>query len=185
MEQGANSDRSIQVKWWGFVQGDKELSRGHVRLFATLWTIACQGPLSMGFSRQEYWSGFPCPSPGYLFNPAIKPASLMSPALAVRFFTTRASCDSNILEWLAFLFSRGSSQSRDRTQVSCIVGRFFTTREVQKYWSGQPVPFPADVPDQELNWGLLHCRRILYQLSYEGSPSSGCWQFDLWFLCLF
>ena len=45
------------------------------------------GPLSMGFSRQDYWSGLPCPSPGYLFNPAIKPTSLMSPALAGRFFT--------------------------------------------------------------------------------------------------
>ena len=35
----------------------------HVRLFATQWTVACQAPLSMGFSRQEYWSGLPCPSP--------------------------------------------------------------------------------------------------------------------------
>ena len=36
----------------------------HVQLFVTLWTIACQAPLSMGFSRQEYWSGLPCPPPG-------------------------------------------------------------------------------------------------------------------------
>ena len=39
-----------------------------VRLFATPWTVACQGPLSMGFSRQEYWSGLPFPSPGDLPN---------------------------------------------------------------------------------------------------------------------
>ena len=45
-------------------------------------------PLSVGFSRQEYWSGLPFPPPGDLPNPVIKPASLMSPALAVRFFTT-------------------------------------------------------------------------------------------------
>ena len=51
-----------------------------VRLFATPWTIAHQAPLSMGFSRQEYWSGLPCPPPGDLPDPGIEP---MSPALQV------------------------------------------------------------------------------------------------------
>ena len=55
-------------------------------------TVACQAPLSMGFSRQEYWSGLPFPSPGDLPNPGIEPASEysspVSPALAGRFFTT-------------------------------------------------------------------------------------------------
>ena len=46
-----------------------------VRLFATPWTVACQAPLSMGFSRQEYWSRLPCPPPGDLPNPGIKPRS--------------------------------------------------------------------------------------------------------------
>ena len=46
-----------------------------VRLFATPWTIAHQAPLSMGVSRQEYWSGLPCPPPGDLPNPGIKPRS--------------------------------------------------------------------------------------------------------------
>ena len=58
----------------------------HVWLHATLWTIAFQAPLSMGFSRQEYWSVLPCPPPGYLPDPWIEPASLESPALAGRFF---------------------------------------------------------------------------------------------------
>ena len=49
------------------------------------WTVACQVPLSMGFSRQEYWSGLPFSSPGDLSNPGIEP---MSPTLAGRFFTT-------------------------------------------------------------------------------------------------
>ena len=49
-----------------------------VQLFVTPWTAACQAPLSMEFSRQEYWSGLPFPSPGDLLNPCIKP---MSPAL--------------------------------------------------------------------------------------------------------
>ena len=59
----------------------------HVQLFVTPWTTAHQAPLSMGFSKQEYWSGFPCPPPGGLPNPGIKPVSLRSPALAGGFFT--------------------------------------------------------------------------------------------------
>ena len=61
----------------------------HVWLFATPWTVASQAPLSMQFSRQEYWSGLPCSLPGNLPNPGIKPTSLMSPALAgVSFITS-------------------------------------------------------------------------------------------------
>ena len=48
----------------------------HVLLFATLWTVAHQGPLSMRFSKQEHWSRLPCPPPGDLPNPGIKPTSL-------------------------------------------------------------------------------------------------------------
>ena len=51
----------------------KSLSR--VRLFATPWTVAHQAPLSMGFSKQQYWSGVPFPSPGNLPDPGIKPRS--------------------------------------------------------------------------------------------------------------
>ena len=49
--------------------------------FATLWTVTRQAPLSVGFSRQEYWSGLPCPPPGDLLDPRIKPVSPVSPAL--------------------------------------------------------------------------------------------------------
>ena len=56
-------------------------------LFVTPRTVAHQAPLSMGFPRQEYWSGLPFHSPGDLPNPRIKPTSLVSPALAGRFFT--------------------------------------------------------------------------------------------------
>ena len=59
-----------------------------VQLFATLQTAAHQAPLSIEFSRQEYWSGLPFPPPGDLPNPGIESASLMSPALAGGFFTT-------------------------------------------------------------------------------------------------
>ena len=60
----------------------------HVWLFVTPWTVARQALLSMEFSRQEYWSGLPFPSPEDLLNPGIKAASLKSPALASRCFTT-------------------------------------------------------------------------------------------------
>ena len=63
----------------------------HVQLFATLWAVAHQAPLSMGFSRQEYWSGLPFPPPGDLPNPGIKPMTPVFPALAGRFFTTSAA----------------------------------------------------------------------------------------------
>ena len=62
-----------------------QLSR--VWLFVTLWTVALQAPLSMGFSRQEYWVLL-CPSPGDLPDLGIEPVSLVSPALAGGFFTT-------------------------------------------------------------------------------------------------
>ena len=65
----------------------------HVRLCAILWTIASQAPLSMGFSRQEYWSGFP--------TQGLNPHLFTSPALAGRFFTTSATWEGTSLGRLA------------------------------------------------------------------------------------
>ena len=65
-------------------------------------------------------------------------------------YTVHGILQARILEWVAFPFSTGSSQPRDQTQVSSIVGRFFTswaTRDAQEHWSGQPIPSPADLPD--------------------------------------
>ena len=85
----------------------------------------------MGFSRQEYWSGLPCPPPGDLPNLGIE---LRSPALQV---------DSLLSEPL------GKPMNIGVGSLSLLQGIF---------------------PTQESNWGLLHCRWILYQLSYQGSP---------------
>ena len=63
----------------------------HVQVFVTLWTIACQAPLFMGFSRQEYWSALPFPPPLDLPDPGIEPLSPVSSALTSRFFTTEPS----------------------------------------------------------------------------------------------
>ena len=54
-----------------------------VGLFAILWTVALQAPLTMGFCRQEYWSGLPCPPPGDLPDPGIEPVSPAAPAWQV------------------------------------------------------------------------------------------------------
>ena len=79
-----------------------------VQLFVTLWTIAHQAPLSMGFSRQEYWSVLPCPPPGDLPDPGMEP---VSPALAGGLFTTWASLVAQMVKnlpairetWVRFL----------------------------------------------------------------------------------
>ena len=73
-----------------FLQVDETLkikikqTLSRVQLFVTPWTVAHQAPLSMGFSRQEYWSGLPFPSPGDLPNPAIEPRSPSSQADALK-----------------------------------------------------------------------------------------------------
>ena len=83
-----------------------------VRLFATPLTVACQAPLSMGFSRQEYWSGLPCPPPGALPDPGIEPASHTSPESAGGFFTTSAT-------WEALTLAESLSKlSRVQTLVN-------------------------------------------------------------------
>ena len=104
-------------------------SLSHVLLFATPWTVACQAPLSMKFSRQGYWSGLPCPPPGDLPNPGIKPRS---PAL---------QADSSPSE------PPGKPKNTRVGSLSLLQGG-----------------------SQESNWDLLHCRWILYQLSYQRSP---------------
>ena len=80
-----------------------------------------------------------------------------------------------ILEWVAFPFFRGSPQPRDQTQVFCIAGGFFTswaTREAKNTGVGRLSLLQRIFPTQELNLGLLYCKRLLYQLNYQGSPES-------------
>ena len=98
---------------------------------ATPWTIACHTPLSMEFSRQEYWSGLPFPSPGDLLNPGIEHRS---PAL---------QADSLLTEL------QGKPPNPEVDSLSLLQGIF---------------------PTQESNWGLLHCKWILYRLSYKTCP---------------
>ena len=91
----------------------------HIELFATPWTVAPQAPLSMGFSRQEYWSGLPCPPPGDLPDIGIEVSSLRSPALAGRFFTT-----STPREWMCTKSWHITSiyNGKYRKQPKCSIG---------------------------------------------------------------
>ena len=75
-----------------------------VQSFATLWTVAHQAPLSMGFSRQEHWSGLLCPPPGDLPDPGIEPTTLTSPPLVGRFFTTSATWEAQTHVWILIDF---------------------------------------------------------------------------------
>ena len=67
-----------------------------IYFFATPWTLALQAPASVGFFRQQYWSGLPFPSPGDLLNPGIKPMSLTPPAMASQFFTITVTWGAHI-----------------------------------------------------------------------------------------
>ena len=86
-------------------------SFSHVQLCATLLTVAHQAPLSMEFSREEYWSGLPCLPPRDLLDPGIELAS-KSPALAGRFFTTRATCEAPSITACHFLNKVQASSQR-------------------------------------------------------------------------
>ena len=74
--------------------------------FVTLWTVAHQAPLFMGFCRQEHWRGLSCPSPGGLPDPGVKLTSLVSPALAGGFFTTSAMSEAMNMYTMLSRFSR-------------------------------------------------------------------------------
>ena len=69
----------------------------HVQLFVTPWTVAHQAPLSLEFSRQEYWSGLPFPPPGDLPNPGTESTFLAPSALADRFFSTSATWEALLI----------------------------------------------------------------------------------------
>ena len=77
----------------------------HVQFCVTPWTVTLQAPLSMGFSRQQYWSGLPCLPPGDLSDPGIEPTSLSSAALAGEFFTTNTTW--KVLCFFFFFFPPG------------------------------------------------------------------------------
>ena len=128
----------------------------HVQVFVTLWSVAHQAPLSMGFSRQEYWSGwlFP-PPPGDLPDPGIEPLSLTSPAVAGGVSNTSAT---------KVKVARSSPTLRPHVIYSP------WDSPHQNIGVGSLSLLQGIFPTQGSNPGLPHCRQILYQLSPKGSP---------------
>ena len=124
----------------------------HVQPFATLWTVTRQVPLSMGFSRQEYWSGLPSPPPGVLPEPGTEPLSLTSRALAGGFFTTGATWKPRC-NW----GSEGFSACRVTRRRMCLPEERLLTRLM-----AQIIPsFPS--------WGSLW-KVLLRLLHFDYSP---------------
>ena len=129
--------------------------------FATPWAVAHQAPLSMGFPRQEYWSGLPFLSPGDLPHPGMEPTSPVSPTWQV---------DSLPVSYL------GSPRSdivkvAQSCQTLCDPMDYSVHGILQaSTGEGSLSLLQGIFPTQGLNPGLPHCRWILYQPSYRGSP---------------
>ena len=124
-------------------------SVSHVQLFVTPWTIACQAPLSMGFLRQEYWSGLPLPTPGGLPDPRIKP---VSPALAGGFFTIMpfgSSCLKSVGNLpLAFLVCTETFDDDHDSGDRLMIGD-------RSYWKNRSVKSFSRLPRQVRQRSLL------------------------------
>ena len=132
-----------------------------VRLFATPWTVAHQPPLSMGFSRQEYWSGLPFPSLGALPNPGIESRSPALQADSLPSETPRKPKESQSVtrsDMPDSLRPHGPKPAR----LLCPWNSPGNNTRVGRHSLLQGI-----FPTHESNWGLLNCRRILYQLSYQ------------------
>ena len=130
----------------------------HVPLFSTPWTIVCQDPLSMGFSRQEYWSGLLCPLLGDLPDPGIELQSLMSPTLAGGFFTASATWEAPV--WLDRCPYK---KTRYQHALSPHTHKRKTTsghREKMAIWESGRELSPGINPYQHLDSGLIGSRTM-------------------------
>ena len=167
---------------WKWKVKVKSLSR--VRLLATPWTATYQVPPTLGFSKQEYWSGMPLPSPQVALVLKNSPAnaedisesescSVVYDSLQPHGLYSPWNHQARILEWVTFPFSRGSSQPRDWTQVSRIAGGILTcwaTREAQEYWSGWTIPSPGDLPNPEIKLGSSALQADSLPTELSGKP---------------
>ena len=148
----------------------KSLSR--VQFFTTPWTVACQASLSMVFSRQEYWSRFPCPPPEDFPNPGTEPASLTSPALAGGFFTASTTWEAPI--------GRISQFSRSGVSDSLWPHGLQLTRP----------PCPSPTPRVYSNWCPLSwwCHPTIsssvvpFSSRLQSLPASGSFQMSQFFM---
>ena len=137
----------------------------HVQLLATPWSAAHQAPPSMGFSRQEYWSGVP-------LSPPLEQWVDANNWDRIRFGIRVVS-----LLWGYVGFEVPDNYLGESVTQSCLTFGYpmdcsppgsSVEFSWQEYWSGLPFPSPGIFLTQRLNPGLLHCRWILYRLSHQG-----------------
>ena len=111
--------------------------------------------------------------PGKLRAPEVKLARSCLTLCNPMDYTVHGILQARILEWVAIPFSRGFSQPRDQTRVSCTAGGFFTswaTREAQEYWSGWPIPSPGDLPDPGIEPGSPTLQADSLPTELSGKP---------------
>ena len=133
-----------------------------VQLFVTPWTVACQAPLSMEFSRQEYWSGFPFPSSRDLPDPGIEPKCLMSPALVGRFFITSATWE--VTKW-------------SRAKAKRVLSREHTGHGKHPFPTTQEMTLQMDItrwPIPKLDYVLCSGRQRRSIQSAKTRPGTDC-----------
>ena len=124
-----------------------------------LWTVACQAPLSMGFSRQEYWSGLLFPCPGDVPNPWIKPGC---PILQAGSYLSQSPGKPFYLHVLSLSYVRLFCDLMEAHQASLSM-----RLSRQEYWSGFPCPPTGDLPDPEVKPTLLYISCIGKQVLYH------------------
>ena len=138
----SNWHHSLLQKFISFL---KVKLHSRVRLFATPWTVAPQAPPSMGFSRQEYWSGLPFPSPGYLPNPGIEPRSPTLQAYALTSEPPRkppAWVQMNSPRWPSHMdhpLSHSAVPFLSTPQLERSAAFCFSQGEVSSHWTLLPI----------------------------------------------
>ena len=134
------------------------------------WTVACQVPLSMGFSRHEHWNGLPFPSPDDLPNPGIKPRSsaFQADSLPAELPGKPKNTGVGSLSLLQGIFPTQRSNPGPTLQADSLTAEL--PGKPKNTGVGSLALLQWIFPNQESNQDLLHCRWILYQLSYQGSP---------------
>ena len=182
--QRVGQDWATELNWYVKEACECVQLLSRVQLFATPWTVARQVPLSMGFPRQEFWSGLPIPPPEDLPNPGIKLASLVSLPLAAGFFTAGTTWE---IKWKLPSF------------IQLFLTPWIVARQAilsmefsrQEYWSGLPFPSPGDLPDPGIEPGSPALQADSLPSELSAPPGKICqrrgthvylWQihFDIW-----
>ena len=166
-----------------------------VQLFATPWTVTRQAPLSMGFSRQEYWRGLPCPPPEDLLDPGIKPSSLTLSALIGKFFSTSARIGLQVPPTPTYACGPWNQWNRQQRLISALNGQVVTVRkmlaELKKLiskWSSCCHLWPSPTLEGTLPWTPdMNSRQSpvpMASLSFTGGGGNNTWFTSLLILLL-